>query len=225
MYLALGWLGDKVRTVWLPAEEHPLFEDCISYSEEEIEKISNEGTDEELILALRSVLRYNVARIAGKWESTRPFIDDMISEGIAAIVEFVPKRHNTNSEYSVMRQATSYIINALEEFLNANQALSAPSSRTQKRKIAEGEGPVYLSAVSNDYQHFELEDPDPDTYKRDVMEAISAIEPRDEIDAYILCKDNWGSTAREIAKHFGISRQAVQRRRSNLYQQFLRLTR
>lgn len=225
MYLTLGWLGESVRTVWLPAEDHPLFEGCQQYTEEEIEEISNTGTNEELMLALRSVLRYNVARIAGKWESTRPFIDDMISEGMAAIVEFVPKRHYTDSEYSVMRQATSYIVNALEVYLNNNQSLSSASKSTQKRRIADGEDPIYLSAVTNDYRMCDLEDPDPDIYKRDIMESLAAIEPRDELDEYILCKDNWGRTAVEIAAKFGVAKSTVLYRRETLYQQFLEITR
>jgi len=221
MYLALGWLGDSTKTIQIDPK-HPLFLDCKQYTEEEIEEITD---DQELILALRSCLRYNVSRVAGKWESTIPFIDDMINEGMLAIVEWVPRRHETESEHSVMRRATSAIINAIEIYINANQALAAPSRTTQRRRIEKGDDPIYLAAITNEYTHCEMEDTDPDTYKRDVMEALEAIEARDELDAFILCQDSWGWTANEIAQEFGVTRQTVQQRRANLYQQFLDLTR
>jgi hypothetical protein len=224
MYLALGWLGDSTKTVQIDPE-HPLFKGCTQYTEDEIEYISAWQTDEQLILALRSVLRYNVARIAGKWESTIPFIDDMINEGMLAIVEWVPKRSDTESDKSVMKRATSVIINAIEVYLNDNQAIAAPSVREQKRRIARGEEALYLEAVTNEYTFCDLEEKDPDTYKRDVMEALEALTLEDEIDAAIIAKENWSKSHSELAEELGTYKMLILRRRRRLYNEFLELTR
>jgi len=222
MYLALGWIGESPKTVQID-QDHPLLKNCVSFTEDEIEEISKNGTDDELILALRSCLRYNVARIAGKWEATIPYIDDMISVGMLAIVQYVARRHTSTSEYSTMKQATSAIINALEEFLNSNQSLSAPSTRDQKRRLARGEDPLYLQAITNDYSDVMLEERDPDTYKRDVMEALELLNT-DELDEAILRQSSWSKTHTELAKALGVSKSTILRRRERLYHQFLKLT-
>jgi hypothetical protein len=220
MYLALGWLGDCPRTVQID-KDHPLLKDCKQYTEEEIEAIMD---DEELTLALRSCLRYNVARIAGKWESTIPFIEDMISEGMLAIVEYVARRHDTNSEYSVMKQATSAIINALEVYLNNNQSLASPGVTKQKELIKDGGDPIFLTAVTNDYISCDTAERDPDTYKRDMMEALEALDPMDELDVAILRKSSWGKNSAELARELEVGERLIRRRRDRLYQQFLELT-
>lgn len=224
MYLTLGWIGDCDRTVQID-KDHLLFEDCVRYTEEEIEEISKTGTDEELILALRSCLRYNVARIAGKWESTIPFIDDMVNEGMLALVEWVPKRHDTDSKHSVMKRATSTIVNSIELFLNSNQSLAAASRTEQRRRISKGEPPIYLQSVTNDMTLCDKEEKDPDTYKRDVMEALDALVLEDEIDKAIVRKENWSRTNTEMAKELGVPIRTVSYRRARLYNQYLELTR
>jgi hypothetical protein len=224
MYLALGWLGDCDRTVQIDSE-HPLFKGCTAYTEDEIEYISTDGTDEQLILALRSCLRYNVARICGKWESTIPFMDDMINEGMLAIVEWVPKRHDSESEHSVMKRATSAIVNAIEEYINANQSLAAPCAREQKRRIARGEEPTYVRATLNDYTMADREERDPDTYKRDVMEALEAMTPKDEIDVAILRQTNWSKSNTQLAEELGVPVRTLSYRRHRLYKEFLEITR
>ena len=224
MYLALGWVGDCERTVQIDPE-HPLFLGCVSYSEEEIEHIAANYSDEDLIMALRSCLRYNVARIAGKWESTIPFIDDMINEGMLAIVEWVPKRNDSVSEHSIIKQATSVVINAIELYINDNQSLAAPSRTEQKRLIAKGENPIYLQAVTNEYTMCDREERDPDTYKRDMMEALEALEARDEIDEAILAQSAWSKNSSELARELGVGERLIRRRRDRLYKEFLELTR
>jgi hypothetical protein len=224
MFLTLGWLGEIDRTVQIDPE-HPLFKDCKQYSEDEIEELAKTCSDDELVMALRSCLRYNVARIAGKWEAATPFIEDMLSGGMLALVEFAPKRFNTASKHSVMKRATSAIINAIEELLNKTQALAAPSVRTQKNRIKNGKDPEYLQAVGIDYSMCDREERDPDTYKRDVMEALEALPVQDEIDEAILRKSSWSKTHEELASELGVDPTTISRRRSRLYNEFLELTR
>jgi hypothetical protein len=142
-----------------------------------------------------------------------------------ALVQFAPKRWDTESTHSIMKRATSAIINAIEIYINDNQSLAAASKAEQKRRIARGEAPAYLSAVMNDYSMCDMEERDPDTYKRDVMEALEALPVRDEIDEAILRKSSWSKSHTELADDLGLDETTILRRRRRLYNEFLELTR
>jgi len=222
MYLTLGYRFSGGCKTYQIDPKHPLFKDCIPHTEKEIEEISENGTDEELVLALRSCLRYNVARIVGRWQM-EAHVDDLINEGMLALVEWAPNRHNSKSDRSTMKRATSHLINALENYLNRNVALSSAGKTKQKELIAAGEDPIYLEATQSDYSQCDVEERDPDIYKRDVMDVLEAMET-DEIDEYILCQSSWGRTHRELAEEIGVDETTISRRRKRLHQQFLKLS-
>jgi len=210
--LVLGWYGDGYAQI-----DHPLFNGCKSYSDDEIEALV--GTP-DLVVAMRSCVRYNVARIVGKWPSTEPHVDDMLSVAMLAVAKLATTYQPGKQTF--MKTATSRIVNAIEVYLNKNQAIAAPSLTTQKKRLANGEPPWYLTVEDIEA---EVEEQDPDTYKRDVLDALSQIPCRDEVDTYLLSQESWGLTSAEIAKKYGVTRQAIHQRRSRLYQSYLQVTR
>ena len=211
---------------------HPLLDDCKPHTVEDVEKIANSVMaarthPDELIMSLFSCLRYTVGQYLHNWPVSRPHLDDIVSVGLMILTKFVYEDlcEETLNGRKVMHVITQRFTEAINTYLNDNQAITAPSIRTQKRRIRNNKKPIYRKAATNNYSKVVSEDPDSDMYKRDVMDALEAIEARDKIDAFILCSDNWGRTAVDIADELGVPSKRIQRKREFLYNEFLNLTR
>jgi len=203
--------------------EHPLLDGAVSLTEDElVEYIRTGGSP---VKGLRSCLRHMVGRYVANWPQTTRFLDDMVSEGFVAIsrlsneilLDFPPG-------YVILKVASQRIQDRVEEFLNPSQTCLSPSLSTQKRLLWGG--------VSNDHPISSITElpesshppKDGDEAIRDILEAFAQLTPRDEIDAAILRRENWGRPQRELASELGVSRKTISWRKLKLFKQYQELT-
>jgi hypothetical protein len=207
--------------------KHPLLDQVKSYTEAEMDALVDELKGEPqirttMICALRCCLKNTVGRYLFHWPESRPFVDDMISEGFTALCE-IPL--DKLSKHGILKIANRRIQDKINLFLNKNRSLASPSLRKQKYLQKDGENPIYRSQSADHYR----EDLHPleggDEWKRDVMDAVSKIEPRDHIDAALLNRSNWGRRYQELADELNVGVGTIYRRKKALHKQFLKLTR
>jgi len=219
---------------------HPLLDGCIKFTEDELNKLAEYvltgGDPDELILALRYRLSILVGRYLANWPVSRPFVDDMVSEGFTSITKLcrnIPE--DLFAEQSLPFIMQSVCTRDIERMLNAMRALSAPSSDTQFRRIKKNEDPVYLMSagqLASDEEAEEMadytEDQQPRTASdisiRDIFDAVCKIETSDELDEFLLDEENWGRQNVELAAEVGLTPAAIRYRREKLYTKFLELT-
>lgn len=209
--------------------KHPMFDskdlpEVVPVKEDQLVALLDAGDKEGLTLALRSCLRHNVGRYLANWEITRPYQEEMVSEGFVGLAKFVDGAPDNLKDRTILYTAQMYINMMIEEMLNKIQSLAAPSTSQQTNLIGADKDPVYVQATT-DLSDVDKAEHDSDTYKRDMYEALEKIEARDEIDAALLCPDYWGMNDKEVADALAVPRETVRDRRSRLYEEFLRLTR
>lgn len=213
---------------------HPFLDGSESHTKEQLEAIASEvlagrKDKDSLLMALRSCLRNLVGRYLYYFPESRRFEDEMVSEGILAIVSILDTLNESMLEgKGIFHLAASRINGAIKKFLNKNRAFTAPSLRYQY-KLPE---PVYVKSISihgvnlkdetNDNIHPK---DDGDEWKRDFIEILDCMKESDHIDKAILLKTNWGATNKELAKELNVSPETVRTRRHKLYEKFLDLMR
>jgi DNA-directed RNA polymerase specialized sigma24 family protein len=127
---------------------------------------------------------------------------------------------------TILKIATRRIDDTIQRFLNRNQALTAPSLWKQNALTVNGETPIYRK--SEDIVGLpEVTHPveEGDEWKRDLLEVLAKIKPRDEIDAALLDQFNWGRSHQELADELGVGVGTIHRRKARLYKQYQELTR
>jgi hypothetical protein len=216
--------------------DHPLLDDVIkSYDSDKLDDLAWQvvkGDDpEELVLALRSCLKLLVGRFLGNWPESAPYVDDMVSEGFTEIVRLC---NNIPEDLLIEKSMFKIVVyraqQGIERMLNKIRSLATASHTTQWKRIAQGNEPIYIQGVSDsllstpedDMAHHPIEFGDENI--RDVLEGIGMLKPNDEIDEKILNPPCWGVSDAELAAETGISRQAIQKRKLRLYNQFLKIT-
>jgi DNA-directed RNA polymerase specialized sigma subunit len=205
---------------------HPLLKDCKSYSLEELEEMVarkvNGGPPDELVMALRSIVRYLVGRYCWHWPSTRPYIDDMVSEGMLAIVKLVRELGKQPLKRDIMYMASLRARKSIERMLNAVQSNAAPSFTTQETLIREGKKPVYLATARD------VEDDDKFVDKQenlfDILESIAALRLDCQLATQVMDPDNWHMNDVELADKLGVDRLRVFRCRTKLLEQYRSFT-
>jgi hypothetical protein len=216
--------------------KHPLLDDVTeSYDCEKLDTLAWKvvvGEDpEELVMALRSCLKLLVGRFLANWPESRPYVDDMVSEGLSEIVRLcndIPQ--DLLAKKSIFKIADSRAQYGIEKMLNSLRALAAASARTQTWKIGRDEDPLYvqgvsatLLATSEDETAYHPSE-DGDEKLRDILEVIEMLKPADEIDERILNPLYWNMSDSELSGRVGLSPQAIRKRKLCLYTQFLKLT-
>lgn len=203
--------------------KHSMFSDCEKYTPEQLDELivkirSGEKTRQDLVLALRSVLRYTLGRYLAHYRRYVEYhMDDMVCEGFLAITKFVEKL-DLSKKHDILKIAMVRIKKAVETYLNDNREALTPSLRTQQKS------PQYKSTKGEITEGVEPVDED-DIFKRDVLEALEALEPRDRIDAYLLNPLYWGKREQELADLLGVDQATINRRKKSLYRQYLKVTR
>jgi len=196
--------------------KHPLLDDAKVYSEEQLQQLEGDA----LCLALRSCLRHLIYRFVGNWGCTRPYVDDMVSEGMVAIVHLVNNLDILKGR-PILNVASSRIQNRIEVMLNKMRSLRAPSCKKQWKQIAAGEPPIYMQTVPLEAaESAECADP---TAMVDLKDLIASIPAKDELDAAILSSENWGQFEKDIATRFGVSKTTVHNRKQKLFLAYLKL--
>jgi len=211
--------------------KHPLLDHCKPYRDSELDLLCavvigcpDEG--ERLVLALRSCLRHMIRRYLANFPQTEAYLDDMVSEGFLAICDLVENLSvDLLNGRTILYVASQRIQSSIELMLNKVQSLSAPSRMTQFRRVKEDKDPIYLSQTSLDDVDVDVDDQRMMFNIRDVYEGLEKIEARDWLDAMLLCPENWGRTEADLADEFGIGKTTIHRRKKELYDEFLKLTR
>lgn len=211
----------------MKAFRHPLLVNVVSYTDVEMDKLVDELKGEPqirttMICALRCCLKNTVGRYLFHWPVSRPFVDDMVSEGFTALCE-IPL--DKLSKHGILKVANRRIQDKLNLFLNRNQSLASPSLRKQKYLQKDGEEPIYRSQTMVGYKEAIHPLESGDEWKRDTLDALSKIKPRDNIDAAILEQANWGRRYQELADELNVGVGTICRRKKALHKQFLKLTR
>lgn len=201
--------------------KHPALDGCKKYTSQQIDDLALKGDKDALFLSLRSSLRYLVGRYLAHYRRyVERYVEDMISEGFAVIAKFVNDLDNQPKD-GILDIVHRRIQEAIEVYLNRQQALG-PNLRNQRKKTK----PLYITVTANAdiAEAYELRD-EGDVYKRDVMEALEALEPKDRIDAYLLNPIYWGKKEKDMAKLLGVDQATINRRKKSLYRQYLEVTR
>jgi hypothetical protein len=216
--------------------DHPLLDDVTkSYDRGKLDDLAWQvvegGDPQQLVLALRSCLKLLVGRFLGNWPESAPYVDDMVSEGLAEIVRLcndIPE--DSLATKSIFMLTVSRAQFGIEKMLSKLRSLATADPKTQWKRIAQGKEPIYIQGVSDSF----LATPEDETANhpvefgdediRDVLEALSMLKPADEIDEKILDPLYWDMSDAELSDKVGISRQAIRKRKLRLYNQFLKLT-
>ncbi|RLB67982.1 MAG: hypothetical protein DRH04_07310 [Deltaproteobacteria bacterium] len=220
------WKANKSKSV-----RHPVFAGVEPQTEEELqevyERIDQPGAREELLLKLMSLVRYTTGLYLAKWGCLENEEDDIISVGLLAMTEFA---NSVNDEVlggrPLLLVAGQRMKDAVDRYVNANKTIVAPSLSTQVRHA----NTSILKRHLNDVRDVgEVADTDlpfdaGDEDKRDLLDALDSI-AKDEIDRAIIERANWGRSNKEIAEDLGVNRATIYRRRSQLYDRYLNLTR
>ena len=122
---------------------HPLMDlvDDYKLSEEEnleaIKKIclGDKSVRDELILGHLWLAKDVVSRFRAHWPETIRFTDDMVSEAMEALTEFVEKSDCFPSEF--FNKCQQFIVTRLIFYINDNRSICAASKTTNQRRAAE----------------------------------------------------------------------------------------
>lgn len=203
--------------------KHLTLDGCEKYTPDQLDELvqqihQGKKSKQDLAMALRSVLRYTIGRYKAHYRRhVENHIDEMICEGLLAVTKFVEKL-DTSEKHDILKVVQVRIKERVESYLNNFQEALSPSLRTQKK------GACYKHTQNEITESVEPIDED-DIFKRDVLEALEALEPRDRIDAYLLNPLYWGQTEQELADLLNVNQATINRRKKSLYQQYLEITR
>jgi hypothetical protein len=200
---------------------NPLLDGCTVYKLEELEAMTG-GPPEDLIMALRSLLRNIVGRYCRHWPCKRRFESDMVSEGMMAIVKLANSTvYIEDHERDIMYLASLHVRRAIERMINEMQSNAAPSFCTQEKRAREGEAPIYLSAEK------ELEDDDASLDSQeclyDILEVVAMLRLDYELATKVMDPSNWGLNDYELADKIGSTRSLVMHCRLRLLEQYKEL--
>jgi hypothetical protein len=211
--------------------QHPLLGNTEAYSEDELQVILQNVLNgcvehQELTLALRSALRNMIGRYRANWPNTRPFLDDMVSEGLLALsrlsseisLDFLAGR-------GILKVASQRMQDQIETYLNSNQTVAAAGMTKQKQTVSEGLDPLYCTSSTEKIPDTEHPTDEGDEWKRDILDTINSMEVSDDTGVAILARENWGRSYQELADDLDVGVGTIHRRKAQLYSKFLELTR
>jgi hypothetical protein len=204
--------------------KHPLLNDLISYSLEEItplvERKLNGGNSEELILALRLILKILIENYLYYWPETRRMIDDMVSVGFVALTTLVNNLTKEELENRDIFKLTSIRIRrAIECFVNTERGICLPSLPQQdrlKRKKVEFKG--FTEIVDKSIYDKPIENTDIDII--DTLGTLKKLAGDDEIYTTILKEENYSKTAKELESELGVTKDKIKSKRRMLHKRY-----
>jgi RNA polymerase sigma factor (sigma-70 family) len=180
----------------------------------------------DLILGNIRFLRSIIARYLYYWPITRPFLDEMVSTGVEAIIEFVDSLtlQVLDKEYTFIhllgwkiRREIAKEINNLRAIVSAPDGTNRYFEQVNKPTIYR-EKEVDLTDIQNTHGYFNSE-----LIFFEIHDILEAIVKNDK-EAAIIAKENWGLSNKEIAQKIGMSERQVRRIRFNLLEKYYELT-
>jgi len=209
---------NKVKAV-----KHDLLNDAVPFTEDELRDLLEKEQRQELMMALRSCLRHVCGRFLAHYPDCEPFMNDMVSEGMLAIVELSSNiTLDLLANRTILDVAFTRIRDAIERYLN--KAQGAFASLTQQQTLLSETGEPHYPVNTGGYAEESEPVDEDDVFKRDVYDALESIEAKDRIDATILCPVYWDVNDQNLADLLGVSRGLICQRKKALFREFVRLT-
>jgi len=205
--------------------KHPMFEGTEILDADTLEALVGQrhekGGEDTLILALRSTVRYLVGRYLWHWPASRPFLDEMVCEGMLAVTLMVRELEPEMLEDSNIQKLTSSrVCWRIENMLNKSQGVASASLWTQRERVEDGIDPIYLISEREPI-HEDKATASDEHEKLEMLDTVHHIRDECSIACVILDPKNWGLTDDELSARIGVTRTTVMRRRSALLTEFL----
>ncbi len=101
------------------------------------------GARERIIMGHISPIGTIVGRFLAGWSETTRFEEDMVSEGLAAVVMCVDNLKIGTTHHKFRSAVWSKIVNNIETMLNDSRSMFSASQSTNYRRVENGEEPEY----------------------------------------------------------------------------------
>src|SRR3989304_8858033 len=137
--------------------DHPLLDECKDFTVEVIDgqiefyiATRNKQAFDDLVLGNLILVKWVVGRYLHHWPESRPYEDDMASEGICAVTSIVAELHEVILVGQLRAIMVARIKHQIEEFLNNNRSLVRASLRTNRNRRKQGRELEYTNSVTLD---------------------------------------------------------------------------
>lgn len=205
--------------------KHPLLDGVKPITEELADELVSKYIDNPcartrslLIMGLLSALRHLIGRYLGNWPATRPYLDDMVSEGLLSIVKTVNTLDTeTLAGRSILHVATMRATKSIEALLYTLGSVAAPGRRTYETHTAAGQEVPY-KIIEGGLEDVMLGDNTTQEEQDliDAEEALDVMAARLQLDADLLKPEYRNLTAEEAAARLGVHHTTISRRRAKL---------
>ena len=160
--------------------DHPLLEYSTDVNAEVLDKLvefyiktrSKQAYD-DLILGNLILVKWVVGRYLHHWPESRPYADDMASEGIMAVTEIVAGLDETIKSSELRAVMVVRIKRAIEFYLNDNRSIVRAGLSTNFSRLKAGQELEYANSVSLDEKLVDGQ----------LDESFAAIDVLDSLDA------------------------------------------
>lgn len=209
--------------------KHPLLDDTIEQMDPDTERLVLEeffsgsmDARDRLILNYLPLLRWIIGRYLYHWPVTRRFLDDMVSEGLVAIIAAISNyTPDKLGEMELLKTVANKIQYEIEKFISDNLGLVPAPFRENRKKVQNGRPPVFglVEGDLDDVKDFVVGD-DPNLIEVDVLDVIAVMRNESELKTQLLDRELWSMSNQEIADKLGISIKTVRRQRNALLQEY-----
>jgi hypothetical protein len=173
--------------------------------------IAGTGTRDDAIFECLGLLQYQVGRFLGKWPFLSAYEDDMVSEGMVAVIRAIDALTEKHTE--PVGYVTNRIIRKIARHLNSLLSATGTSEDTQYKLLREN-SPCVPSTEAHDIDTAK----DTDTCGEELVQLIEIIRAacNDDLDRFIVNPNNSSMSDHELAKMFGVHRNTIVNRRAAL---------
>lgn len=185
------------------------------------DKFNNcKSASDKLVLHFLGYLGYLVGLYLKHWPITQRYLDDIVSEGLVAIVTAVEKYAPENlGEIELVTAVQNAAKYAIEKYLAENIGIVAAPFKTNRTREAEGKDAI-IKTVESDLTGVEVEVENEDSIRMEVIEVVDKIKNDSRKKYMLLEPEYWGLTAREASDKSGIPLSTVYHYRKELRDEY-----
>jgi DNA-directed RNA polymerase specialized sigma subunit len=134
-----------------------------------------------IILGTMWIVKDLVQRFRAHWPETKRFTDELVSEGVTSLTEFIDGLESSDDFFERVSQ---FIHSRMRDFINDNRCAFSASARTNRRRQADDKPLEYHYAVS--IQEQAIGRLDSSLQYVDIMDAVEQLADCDREDMYYL---------------------------------------
>ena len=148
---------------------------------------------DDLIMGNLILVKWVVGRYLYHWPETRPYDDDMVSEGFTAVTTIVSELDEVVPPHELRAMMVARIKWKIEEWLNNNRSIVRASLRTNWNRLSEGRELEYVNSVPLDENLLpgELDENLTCVDVLDSLDALDAIDKEEFIDVVLLMLERY----------------------------------